>query len=146
MFPSTCGEENICVSSCTYRETLSPTDSKLSSSWEMFIHKQKKKCFKQSVLDEVTVSQGVICENFIWERVEARWWCDFTEVYGENIGTKVLLCVFSLLERASSIPGLLGRRLNCSRAQRGQRVRFGWTSCWTTTRLCFSQEGLDQMC
>lgn len=55
MFPSTHGIGIICVSSCTYRWSLSLRGYKLSLSWEVFIYKQKS-CFRESVWGKVTVS------------------------------------------------------------------------------------------
>lgn len=63
LFPSTHGTGIICVSSCIYRWSLSQRGYKLSSSWEVFIYKQKS-CFKQSVRGNVTgLSLSIISEK-----------------------------------------------------------------------------------
>lgn len=136
-------EKEISVLAAAHIEGSCPfRGSKLSTSWEMFIHKQKKAVSSNQCLMKLQfLFHRFICEHFIWGRAEERQWSDFTDVYGENVERKVLLCVFSLVERGSSIPEQQGRKLNCNRAQ---RVRF-WLDlgCFVKTVLLPRRVGPD---
>lgn len=148
MFPSTRGEGNICVSSCTYRGSLSPTGSKLSSSWEMFIHKQKKAVFKQSVLDEVTVSSS---RGDLWEFYLGKGWSKIMEWLYRGLWWKYRdksapLCVF-LAGEGQQHPWTPGEEAELQQSSEGTEGEIWLDELLDhlDKTLCFSQKGLDQM-
>lgn len=99
VFPSRHRTGIICFSSCTYRRSLSQRGYKLSSSREVFIYKQKK-------LFQTKVTASSL-HGYLWAlflRKGGRWMSGFTDTYGENIKTKVLVCKFALLVRDAGIP------------------------------------------
>lgn len=99
IFPSRHGTGIMYFSSCTYRTSLFQRGYKLSSSREVFIYKQKK-LFQAKVT--ISSLRGYLWALFLGNG--GRWMSGFTDTYGENIKTKVLVCKFALLVRDAEIP------------------------------------------